>query len=167
MKADPNDQKLVDKPEPVWETRSRWQRIWIVIDNATAEAILPLRELVTGLIGARLEESAVPDELRRMCWLFLGDKPDFLGNISWEALDPELIDAESEAVKECIRNFAESFAVKPQDQMLQYAAYELQDKVGDPPFKAAYANPRKRLETLQALIGKLQPKFAKILGVSP
>jgi hypothetical protein len=167
LPPDPKDKELAEAAQPLWETRSRWQRIWIVIDNATEESIRPLRELITGLTGARLEESAVAEELQRMRWLFLGDKPDFLGEISWEALDPQEIKADSEAVKECIRNLAESFDVKPHDQMLEAVALFLLEKIGYQEFKTAYDDPLKRLETLQALIGHMQPTFARILRISP
>jgi hypothetical protein len=166
MPPDPMDEQIAKSPDPIWETRSRWRRIWIVIDNATENEVKPLQDLITGLVGSRLEENAVPDELRRMRWLFLGQKPDFLGDVPWEALDPMSISASSEAVKDCIRNLAASYNTTVQDQMLGFAALTVEEKASDPSLKADYDNPLKRLETLQAVIGSLQPKFAKLLGAS-
>jgi hypothetical protein len=138
-----------------------------VIDNANEDAIKPLQELITGLIGSRLDENAVPDELRRIRWLFLGQKPDFLGEISWEALDPMAISASSEAVKDCIRNFAASYNSTPHDHMLAFAAITVEDRVANPPYAAPYNEPSTRLETLQAVVGSLRGPFARILGSMP
>jgi hypothetical protein len=112
----------------------------------------------------RPEETAVPNELRRIRWLFLGQKPSFLGAISSETLDPQQISATSEAVKECIRNFAASYSSTPQDQMLGYAAIDVEELVSKEPLMTDYENPLKRLEALQIAIGSLQSKFARLFG---
>lgn len=168
LPPDPKDVEIANWPTAVYEKRSRWQRIWVVIDNASEDAIKPLQELITGLVGSRLDENAVPEELRRIRWLFLGQqKPDFIGEISWEGLDPKTVSADSEAVKECIRNLAASFDLRPHDQMLALAAIDVEEAVLNPPHQAAFAEPLKRLETLQAVIGSLHPKFARILKRLP
>jgi hypothetical protein len=160
----PRDVEIADADPPITEKRSRWQRIWIVIDDATPENIDPLREIITGLVGSRLDETAVPNELRRIRWLFLGEKkPGFLGAISWESLDPARILADSEQVKECVRNFAASYkSTPPQDEMLGLAALDVEEKVGIEPLKSSYDNPLTRLEALQIAIGSLQSKFTRL-----
>jgi hypothetical protein len=162
---DPRDLEIANAEPPRKEKRSRWQRIWIVIDNAAPANLSPLREIITGLAGSRLEEAAVPNELRRIRWLFLGEeKPTFLGAISWENLDPSKILADSEAVRECIRNFASSYKSIPQDQMLGLAAILVEEEAGREPLLSDYNNPLKRLEALQIAIGSLQSKFARLFG---
>jgi hypothetical protein len=162
---DPRDLEIANAEPPRKEKRSRWQRIWIVIDNAAPVNLSPLREIITGLAGSRLEEAAVPNELRRIRWLFLGEeKPTFLGAISWENLDPSKILADSEAVRECIRNFASSYKSIPQDQMLGLAAILVEEEAGREPLLSDYNNPLKRLEALQIAIGSLQSKFARLFG---
>lgn len=163
IRPDPKDLEIANSPTPVYETRSRWRRIWVVIDNVSEDALRPLQELITAMVGSRLDENAVPDELRRIRWLFLGQKPDFIGEISWEALDPSIFSAGSEAVKECIRDLADSFDLKPHDQLLALAAIIVEQAVTKPPYDVAYAEPLKRLETLQAVIGSLQPMLEPIL----
>ncbi|MHC2284083.1 hypothetical protein ACVME8_010753 [Bradyrhizobium diazoefficiens] len=162
----PRDLEIANAVPPIKEKRSRWQRIWIVIDNAAPQSINQLRDIITGLAGSRLDEAAVPNELRRIRWLFLGEeKPAFLGAISWENLDPSTILATSEAVRECIRNFAASYkSTPPQDEMLGLAAIFVEEEVGREPLKSSYDNPLTRLEALQIVIGSLQPKFTRIFG---
>jgi hypothetical protein len=78
------------------EIRYRWERIWIVIDRLneekqTDQARLSddVRNLIAGLTGGRIEENALPEEFRRLRWVFLGQKPDFIPDsvISREDLD--------------------------------------------------------------------------------
>jgi hypothetical protein len=159
---DPHDVKIAGAAQDIMEKRSRWQRIWIVIDNVGAQNVDPLREIMTALVGFRPEESTVLDELRRIRWLFLGHKPAFIGTISTETLDSNQILATSEAVKECIRNFAASYNSTPQDQMLGYAAIDVEDAVSEEPLMSDYNNPLKRLEALQSAIGSLQSKFGRL-----
>ncbi|WP_141688471.1 trypsin-like serine peptidase [Bradyrhizobium paxllaeri] len=163
---DPRDLDIANAVPPITERRSRWKRIWIVIDNAAKENIGPLSEIITALVGSRPEETAVPNELRRIRWLFLGEKPAFLGTISWENLNPSAVLANSEAVRECIRNFASSYNSTPQDQMLGLAAILVEELVSLEPLKSEYENPLKRLEALQIAIGSLQSKFARLFGAS-
>lgn len=162
----PRDVETANADPPITEMRSRWQRIWIVIDNAAPENIDSLREIITGLVGPRLDETAVPNELRRIRWLFLGEKkPGFLGTISWERLDPVNFMADSEAVKECVRNFAATYkSTPPQDEMLGLAAIFVEGEVGREPLKSSYDDPLTRLEALQIAIGSLQPKFTRLFG---
>lgn len=162
---DPRDLEIANAIPPLIEKRSRWQRIWVIIDDAAAANIDPLSEIITGMMGSRLDENAVPNELRRIRWLFLGEeKPAFLGDISWENLDPLAILADSEAVKECIRSFAASYNSTPQDQMLGLAAIDVEELVSAPPLDADFNNPLKRLEALQIAIGSLEPKFVRLFG---
>jgi hypothetical protein len=82
------------------EVRYRWERIWIVIDRLneekqTDQARLSddVRNLIACLTGGRIEENALSEEFRRLRWIFLGQKPDFIldSAISREDLDPAAI----------------------------------------------------------------------------
>lgn len=72
----------------------RWPFVWIALDSLDRVRLSDeVRNLVAGLTGGRAEEAAMPQTLRRLRWLFLGQAPDFLAADSYdqELLDPEAI----------------------------------------------------------------------------
>ena len=88
--------QVADSPEPVW-IEDGWRTAWVVLDGL-AETRLSgdLRDLIGGLIGSSKEENDVPAILRRLRWVFLGYRPDFIvqGDIIVEVLDPAAVDAD-------------------------------------------------------------------------
>lgn len=86
---------LAEQPEPVW-IEDGWRVAWIALDGLVQSRLSgELRDLIAGLTGAAEEETAMPPILRRLRWLFLGYRPDFVaqGHITVEVLDPTAIGA--------------------------------------------------------------------------
>jgi hypothetical protein len=86
---------LAEAPDPVIETRARWERAWIVLDDQHARELpVEIQSFVAGMIGADADENTVPESLRRLRWLFLGKLPGFLqpADITTESLDPGVVD---------------------------------------------------------------------------
>ena len=68
----------------------RWERAWIALDELNQRQIPPLvNNFIAGLVGADIDEVAVPDVARRIHWLFLGHRPHFLKleDVSFELVD--------------------------------------------------------------------------------
>jgi hypothetical protein len=145
------------------ERRRKWQRIWIAIDDANEESVGRLRELISGLMGGGGDENAVPGELRRLRWLFLGHVPDFLGELTSEALDQMTISTNSDDVKICLLNFAERYNRKADDYVILGSQFFVETRILSPEYTAAYNDPMTRLKTLQDVIAELRPQFLNLL----
>ncbi len=75
----------------------RWERAWIALDELNQRQIPPLvNNFIAGLIGADIDEVAVPDAARRIHWLFLGHRPHFLKleDVSFELVDGSTVGKE-------------------------------------------------------------------------
>lgn len=81
-------------------TESRWRHVWIALDRL-GETRLPeeVCALLGGLTGGSLPEPSVRPELRRLRWLFLGFRPDFLAE---DSVTTELLDPMQITVADCI-----------------------------------------------------------------
>jgi Trypsin-like peptidase domain len=141
---------MADAPAPQLETRSRWERCWIVLDNLQATPLSDeLRVLLAGLIGARLTDAAIPEELRRLRWLFLGAWPDsLLGEaVSSEELLPLAINDND--MLETLRAYADG-AQKSLDEATCRVLFRAQ--LRQPSNQAALNDPARRLALLQEMV---------------
>jgi len=160
---------LVNSAEPVYDTRYRWPIAWIVLDNVTSTSWSgELRDLLAGLIGGNLPEDAVPSELRRLRWLFLGGIPDFLSpsQVTIEILNPSEIGVDAMAA-------ATGYLAESLDQPIDDAAREVLVKamigawMGDPEVGARINDPLMRLDELQGYFGRMIGNLEKFLRASP
>lgn len=81
-------------------TESRWRHVWIALDRL-GETRLPeeVCALLGGLTGGSLPEPSLRPELRRLRWLFLGFRPDFLAE---DCVTTELLDPMEITVEDCV-----------------------------------------------------------------
>ena len=146
-------------------TRARWTTAWIVLagllDHRMSEEV---RDLVAGLIGGRLPEDAVPAELRRLRWVFVGIVPDFLAadQVTRELLDPRTIGAAE--VARAIQLLAQSLVATLQiDEkfLIGLIDWLIEQASATSPL----ADPTRRLELLQRMFPTLQDRFVGITKV--
>jgi trypsin-like peptidase len=81
----------------------QWPMAWVVLDRlANTVMSAEVKDLIAGLVGGVLDDAAVSPALRRLRWLFLGYRPDFVkdGDIVVEMLDPDQFKAAD--VVDCI-----------------------------------------------------------------
>lgn len=87
---------MADQPEPVWISDG-WKIAWVALDSLDKSPISQeLLDLIAGLSGAASDEAILAAELKRLRWIFLGQRPDFFarGDVTVETLDPLLIGSE-------------------------------------------------------------------------
>lgn len=156
-----DDEAIALRTSPVLEERTLWQRVWIVLDDLTEASLSDeVKELLAGLTCARMTEASIPEELRRLRWIFLGRRPEFLERPTVETLDQMEVSPESIAV--CIRAFAETFNENPPAELIDRCAAIVNFVVGSNRYKADYDNPDTRLVTLQGVIGELDQVLATV-----
>jgi hypothetical protein len=88
---------IADSADPVMETLTRWRIAWIALDRLPETSISQeVKDFIAGLIGADSDEGSLPPVLRRIRWLFLGYRPDFLveDDVLEEALNTAIPDAD-------------------------------------------------------------------------
>jgi hypothetical protein len=159
----PNDLDLSQEPGPKMATRRRWPLAWIVINLAGAELSKEVQDLLAGLIGAKVEENAMPRQLRRLRWLFVGDAPDnFLApdQYTHEVLDPRQIGVPH--IITAIKNLADSRAFELTDNALLLAE-AMVELFTAPNGHPAVLAPTTRLPYLQetvfpTIVKKLKPE---------
>lgn len=148
------------------EIRYRWERIWIVIDRLNEEKQADqarlsddVRNLIASLTGGRIEENALSEEFRRLRWIFLGQKPDFIPDlaISREDLNPDSIGIDDMIAS--IGLFADAFN-KPltNDAVLAYRATFDEWMEGEEVKEKLKTG---RLATMQKRIARLAPFLIK------
>ncbi len=77
-----------DSPEPILVDRG-WKVAWIALNRITNTKLpAEIVDLIAGLAGTAQNEADVPSSLRRLRWLFLGYRPDFIqtGDVTLEQL---------------------------------------------------------------------------------
>jgi signal transduction histidine kinase len=162
------DLALAARPDKLIETRYRWERIWIVIDRLSEEQQSDqvrlseeVRNLIAGLTGGRLDEAAVPEELRRLRWIFLGQKPDLLlaSQICSEQLDPDAIGLED--LIDCIAALADTFNKPLVEEAIKPLRASLKLWMRDSAVRSKLEETSERLETLQRHIAQLAPMLAE------
>jgi hypothetical protein len=82
---------IANSPEPVIERVEKWAYGWIAVDRLPESAMTPeVQDFVAALIGIGTHEASTLSVQRRLRWLFLGIKPDFLSETeaTVEHLDP-------------------------------------------------------------------------------
>jgi hypothetical protein len=150
----PEQVKIAQSREPVTDLRNRWPIAWIVLDDLTENSFSEggVRDLIVGLIGGHAAESAVPEDLRRLRWIFLGYKPDFvdLAQACHEVLDPMSVGVE--AATDCVSGLYEAYGDELSDRDRTVVAHQL----------SAYENATadlqdstRRLETFQNYLNQL------------
>ena len=105
----PQDLALAQQAEPQLDTRLRWPLAWIVVgDLSNGRLNEEARDLLAGMIGTKLTEASMPQQLRRLRWVFVGYVPDFLSpdQVTVEQLDPMAIG--SNEVVEGVKLLADS-----------------------------------------------------------
>ena len=85
----PDDLRMrAESEEPIWQPRLLWERAYVVIDDlrgqdyTAAGSRSDFSGEVMSLIAALIKgkpEAAMPEGLKRLRWLFLGDLPPFIG----------------------------------------------------------------------------------------
>lgn len=158
----PQDLELARETGPKMATRRRWPVAWIAINMAGVTLHKEVQELLAGLIGAKVEENAMPRQLRRLRWLFVGDAPDdFLSpdQYTHEVLDPRLIGVEH--IIAGIKNLADSRAFELTDNALLIAE-AMVEAFTAPDGPPAVLNPATRLPYLQEtlfpiIVRKIKP----------
>lgn len=165
-KPDPDDLAQVKRDPPEIVQQQRWERIWVVVDGANEGAFSPeVSALLTALIGKSGEsDDAHNAELRRIRWLFLGAKPDFVNAIEAciEPLDQDLLNDED--IADCVRAFAESFNSAPSTEVLQLVLGYIEIRRIGEASRGTYENPATRLRYLQNEIADARNYFLKTLG---
>jgi len=163
---DPNaeDVRVEALATPVLIPHQRWERIWIVLDNAKDSAFSEeVSALLVKLIGKTGEsEDSINEELRRIRWLFLGSKPRFIDEATVEILDQMVLPDED--IEDCIRAFAESFNSLPTPEILKTVLEFIVIRRLGEASKTVYENSATRLRFLQAEIADVRNYFRKQLG---
>lgn len=158
---------LAAQPDFVPDTRNRWPVAWVVLDGlAEMRFSAEVRDLVSGLIGGKLAEPAVPAELRCLRWLFLGYAPDFLSpvDVTSETLDPMVIGASS--IVAALRLHAATFDRVLDDDggKIVQATFQTWMDGKDPDYgRAAMIDATRRLAALQTQFRALAPHLAALL----
>lgn len=89
------DVRIASQLQAVPDTRRRWPIAWIVLDGLlTTRMSDEVRDVIAGMVGGKVAEASMPQQLRRLRWLFLGYVPDFVSaeHVTSELLDPRSID---------------------------------------------------------------------------
>ncbi len=139
--------------EAILDTRNRWTVAWVILDGL-AETTLSadIWDCIGGLIG-NVSEQSVPQELRRLRWLFLGQVPDFLASdATLEPLDPSKIGPKEfvEAYGAICASRGESFSTQDANHMLKFAKVMLRRDYVE------LRDPALRLKELQNIFSELQ-----------
>ncbi|MBR1188555.1 serine protease [Bradyrhizobium sp. AUGA SZCCT0160] len=162
------DLALAARADKLMETRHRWDRIWIVVDglNEGEESDpIPLseevRNLIAGLLGGKLDEANVPEELRRLRWLFLGRLPYTVPEeqICIETLNPDRIGLDE--LLECIAALANTFNKPLLDETKVPLRASLRRIMLEEAIKTKLGRPAERLQTLQQQFAMLAPMLAE------
>jgi hypothetical protein len=163
-----DDVALAQRADHLIEIRYRWERIWIVIDRLSEEQQSDqvrlseeVRNLIAGLTGGRVDEEAVPGELRRLRWIFLGQRPDFLlaSQICSEDLDPSAVGLDDMIA--CIGVLANTFNKPLAEDAIKALRASFKLWMRDPAVQLKLEGTSERLETLQGQIAKLAPVLAE------
>ncbi|WP_158284609.1 serine protease [Azospirillum sp. TSO35-2] len=151
---------LAESAAPTFEVRSRWNILWIILDQIT-DFRMPdeVRNLFAGLTGGKLPETTMPAELRRLRWLFLGYVPDFLVK---DDVTPELLDPMEVGVDAMLATLEAHAAAldKPLDEGQAVMAKACIDSYLSEEALAPYVgNPNRRLAKLQSFVSSIPPKI--------
>lgn len=159
---DPALRAQADSPEPIWE-QNGWRVAWIALDRLPETRMSPeIRDFIAGLVGAADDEPSAPAALRRLRWLFLGWRPDFIaqGEITVETLDPTRVDAE-DAVAPVRGAWAARGAVASQPELDRFKTFYEATAAG---FATLAIAPEKRLGALQIVVNELIRQFLPPMG---
>lgn len=161
LRIDAATQELADSPVEVIDTQNRWTIAWVVLDQFVVEKIPnELLELIAALTG-NVAEASMPQELRRLRWLFLGELPPFLADdAKFEKLDP--VEIGPKDLVEAYQSMAISYGRTCAPETLAEIMIWAQACTLTQPF----TDPVQRLERLQEFFGNLAPLYAKRMGIA-
>jgi hypothetical protein len=166
LPPDPEDLRLASLESPQLLERHRWERLWIVLDDVSDDALKgEVRELLAALVGSQSDEGGVNEELRSIRWLFLGSRPAFLPEACVEQLDQMAVPQEDIAA--CIHSFALSINKHPPQEFLDHGVAFVEIQSLTPKKNPLYEDPKTRLTVLQTIIAELRNYFMKRLGGRP
>jgi hypothetical protein len=152
---------LANPPEPLPDIRP-WEVAWIVIDGMSDSSFTSeVQDLVAGLTGGNLGEASMPQELRRLRWLFLGRVPDFVDRlqITHEALEPLSIRAAE--IMAFVNEFLSSVQGELQPEALSLFEDGCDTWMDLAEFQQILNDPAKRLPTIQEYCQKLRYNVSK------
>lgn len=154
------DVALAAQPAPQLDTRRRWSIAWIVMSGLLNQRLNEeVRDLLAGVVGGKLTESSMPQQLRRLRWLFVGYVPDFLSaeQVMPEVLDPMAIGREQ--LLEGVTRLADSNAFDVNADGLAIASGLIDFALEEVP---AAKDPTRRLTLFQrSLFPKVQARISK------
>ncbi len=149
--------EIANSQDQVPDTRNRWPLAWIVLDNLTYDTLSKdVADLIAGLCGDKLEEAAVPEQLRRLRWIFLGHKPDFVidAKACIEPLDPMTFGID--AMIDCVTGMAAAFNTELSDEERAGLKRTFRAMEASTP---TLKDPMYRLESLQILLNAFALDF--------
>jgi hypothetical protein len=152
-----DDAAIAALETPRMVMRSRWERIWIVLDDVTEDSLQQeVGDLLAALIGTRTDENTFHEELRRIRWLFLGTQPGFLADACVEPLDQ--MSVTDDDIASCIHAFAASINGNPSTVFLRKGVTFVEVRRWTD--EGTYEDPTTRLPFLQKIVAELRPFFA-------
>jgi hypothetical protein len=157
----PDDVALAQQPKPQLDTRRRWPIAWIVLtDLLRVRLTEEVRDLIAGLIGGKLSEASMPQNLRRLRWVFIGYVPDFLSadQVTREVLDPRGIGEDSLANAAAALSDSMALDFTERERLLMNGMIRIH--LSDPRVAKAVDDPTQRLPTYQPVF----PALANVLA---
>ena len=159
------DLALAQQVNPQVDTLRRWSVAWIVIGNLLNGRMNDdVRDLLAGLIGGKPTEAGMPQQLRRLRWIFIGYTPDFLSTdqVTAEPLEPLAIGAEQLVVG--IQRLTDSIGAGLNANGVAIASVLVEILLDLALGSEDIGDPNKRLPYFQQkLFPQLQTKMAKAL----
>ena len=147
------------------EPLSRWPIAWVAVSNLLgARMSEEVRDFFAGMIGGKVAEASMPQQLRRLRWLFVGYVPDFLpaDHITAEDLDPTRIGLTE--VTDAMRLYAFERNVALEDLDVELATLMFEIATDPANGNTAAADPERRLVYLQTLFHKIWENVMKRRG---
>jgi hypothetical protein len=160
------DLALAQQATPQIDTRRRWPIAWIVISSLlSARLHEEVRDLLAGMIGAKLTETSMPQQLRRLRWVFVGYVPDFLSSdqVTPETLDPRQIG--SAELIEGMKLLADSMAISVDAKELNFTSVFIDAMTAPGVGNAAASDPTLKLAYFQrTLFPQIRANLMKLRG---
>ena len=144
------------------EPLSRWSVAWISVSNLLGGRMSEeVRDFFAGTVGGKVAEASMPQQLRRLRWLFIGYVPDFLpaDQITAEDLDPAK--AGLTEITDALKLYAGEKNIELEDADTELAS-GMFDVATDPAAgNMAVTDPERRLAYLQTLFQKIWGRIMK------
>ena len=147
------------------EPLSRWSVIWVAVSNLRGGRMSEeVRDFFAGSVGGKVAEASMPQQLRRLRWLFIGYVPDFLpaDQITAEDLDPST--AGLTEITDALRLYASEKGIELEDPDIELASLMFEVATDPAAGNMAVTDPERRLRYLQTLFQKIWEKVMKRRG---